>query len=192
VSNDELLWPDAVAAAPVRGGLLWPDAVVAAPASDELLWPDATAHEELLWPDATARDQLSDELLRPEHDLDVVVAEVETRVDARRRHRGVTRARASTRFAVAVRTRRSAEASAAVPGTRAVADLPASCPSCDGALERGCIVGRSVHLDWSPAGEEVTVATVAQEHLATGTVAHPPELAAARCTACGLGVFAAT
>jgi hypothetical protein len=67
--------------------------------------------------------------------------------------------------------------------------LPDRCPRCDGVLERGRLSGQAVYLTWVPEGHSVGVLTIGKEHLATGSLFRPPMLAAARCRACGLGVF---
>lgn len=69
--------------------------------------------------------------------------------------------------------------------------LPTTCPRCDAALARGHIAGQMVHLNWIAAGDSVGLTTLGKQHLATGSLFRPPMLSAARCRACGLGVFEA-
>ncbi|MGY1849008.1 PF20097 family protein [Blastococcus sp. SYSU DS1021] len=67
--------------------------------------------------------------------------------------------------------------------------LPATCPRCSSGLERGHIAGQSIYLNWIPEGESVGVTALGKEHLATGSLLRAPQLPAARCPSCGLGVF---
>jgi hypothetical protein len=57
-------------------------------------------------------------------------------------------------------------------------------------LERGSITGQMVFLNWTPEGRSPGHFSVGKEHLATGSMLRPPMLVAARCPACGLGLFA--
>ena len=65
------------------------------------------------------------------------------------------------------------------------------CPRCGGELELGRIAGQMRHLMWVKGDEKVGFTTWGTEHIATGTFSSPPTLPAARCRACGLGLFEA-
>lgn len=67
--------------------------------------------------------------------------------------------------------------------------LPETCSRCEAVLERGRVTGQMAYLNWVPEGESAGLTTLGNEHLATGSLVRPPQLPAARCPACGLGVF---
>jgi hypothetical protein len=72
------------------------------------------------------------------------------------------------------------------------APLPTTCPRCDAELERGAVVGQMRSLSWLPEGRRVGWTTLRSEHLRLGSLLEPPQLPAARCRGCGLGLFDAT
>jgi hypothetical protein len=56
-------------------------------------------------------------------------------------------------------------------------------------MERGSVTGQMGSLTWTPGGDKPGHLTVGKRHLAKGSLARPPMLAAGRCAACGIGIF---
>jgi Domain of unknown function (DUF6487) len=63
------------------------------------------------------------------------------------------------------------------------------CPRCGSELETGHINGQIMYLMWTRGDDTVGPSTLGEERLASGSIMKPPRLPAARCRACGLGLF---